>query len=183
MLVLPQKFQLILLLFSTRKVSIHKPFEVLRTVGWRKLKGCGCARRWSEGLSEAQGLPSLSAGLYFCLWGPGCRLWPVEPGCLQELCGFVCWTVASLENATVVSPTYTAALWSITFLSSPSFFPSPVLLYFSFQQDEDHWVRKKNEVIYHNIMYNFKSKPCSFLASPFIIDIMCTLMITELELL
>lgn len=80
--------------------------------------------------------------------------------------------------------------WSLTrFHCCPliyhlSFHPSsPLPSSYIFQQDEDYWVRKKIEVIYQNIMYNFKGKPRSFLVSPFIIGIMCTLVIVELELL
>lgn len=69
-----------------------------------------------------------------CLWGPGCRVWPLRAGMLQEQCAFVCWTVASLQRATVASlpllllPSHLSPFF---FLPHPASLSHPPVFFFS----------------------------------------------------
>lgn len=139
-------------IFSTREVYVSLLFEMLRAVVWRKLKGCCSVGRRSEGPREGGAFPMVFQGLAYLppsvlVFGLSVRVW-------MRLCSLVslyvpeqCFCVlncsSTAEDSTVLSlsPSSTAlSPPSITFLSSPLSFCLPP--YFSFQQDEDYWVRK-----------------------------------------
>lgn len=128
MLVLPSKFPLILL-FSTREVSIHEPFiwdaEVVAVV-WKRSEDLIRGRGLLSPSSSRDFAPSLPLSAVFRLsvrpWAQG--LWRVRA-----------WVLTCSISA--------APPPSVTFFLHPSS-PLPFCLfpYFSFQQDEDYWVRK-----------------------------------------
>lgn len=147
MLVLPWKFQLILLFFNKR--SIHEPF-IWDAEGCRLKRTKGCCsclkeirgshksqRAFPHGLQGTLHLP-LPSVLVFRLsvrsWTQA--LWPV--GAWVLTCSITVDSPAVLPLSL-----FGCCPSSICHLSS-SFFPAPVLSVFShiFQQDEDYWVRK-----------------------------------------
>lgn len=148
MLVLPWKFQLTLLFFNKR--SIHEPF-VWDAEGCRlkRTKGrCSCLkeirgshksqRAFPHGLQGTLHLPLPSVLVFRLSVRPWTQaLWPVRAWVLT--CSITMDSPAALPLSL-----FGRCPSSLCHLSS-SFFPAPILClfpYFSFQQDEDYWVRK-----------------------------------------